>query len=453
MGTPIRQLRARMGLGNRAVGPSENGGHHEAKDRWALGLSLLLSLAFGALAMLYSLVLYRFQYEVEHGVKTDVWYQGGDIWMLLDAGRFVWHGALGYVYMGAGQSYALPVSYILIAPLSALVDHFRLVEALVPLRRPSAWPLAACFVLLFNAFILDVIRRMSWDLGLRRRLWAVQLATVLIVCVPVFQFGHFEDVLALTFAIQAMRYAFADRILAASLVLSVAIGCKQWAVLLVPLVVIMAPHGRRLVSLSLNVALPLLLAALVLLTDPSHGYAALFAPANPRRTDPGHMSVFFTWFGSKTSRTMRTISILLSPVVAFLFRKRRKPVEVLTAASVLLLLRPLFEPLSYAYYWMPSLLLAGLVGVAAHRKFRVRDWIWQVLAILWSLPHSNPHDNATWWVVQLGFIVLTWVQVASNNGLDLKATALLGQRVRLPFAQRLEPSYPSAEELVSDARR
>lgn len=393
------------------------GSDDSPRDCHGFLVTLLIAVAFGALAMLYSVVLYHFQIQLEHGIHRDFWYQPSDIWMMIDGGRFVWHGALGYVYQGVGQSYALPLSYILSAPVAALVDHFHLVEGIVPLARPSAWPIAGCFLLLFNVFLLDAIRRTAWDLGIRRRLWHLQIIAVLVVCVPTFQYGHFEDVLALTFLLHAIRYVMLRRPLAACLLLSLGISCKQWVVLAVPLAIVLSPRGRRLTALLLSAALPALLAGVVLTADPKQGFHALFSPVSPRRTDPGHLSFFFAWFGSKTSQATRTTSVLISPFIAIFFRSVRRKPAILGVLSLLLLLRPLFEPMSFSYYWMPPFLIAGLVGVAASGKVRVRDWVWQVFATLWSLPHGNASTTGTWWAVEAPLLCMIWIQVSFNCGL------------------------------------
>jgi hypothetical protein len=387
------------------------------QDHRLLGSSLLGTVAFGALASVYSFLLYPFQFRWEHGTHLSVWYQAGDVWSIVDAGRFVWQGALGYVYEGSGGSYALPTSYVLVSPLSALIDHYHWVEGLFPIPRPSAWPAVCAFVLVWNVFLLDAIRRLAWDLGVRERLWMIQVASVVVVCVPVFQFGHFEDLLALVFLLHAVRFHLKGGSLYTFACLSVAITFKQWALLAVPLLVLLAPWGRRIIGLIVSASLPVLFTAIVLLTDPKHGLSALFSPMSPKKTDPGHVSFFLTWFGSRTSQMTRSASVLISPVIAYLFRNVRRREGLLAALSVILLIRPLFEPSVYSYYWMPSLLIAGLVGTAAHRRIRVRDWMWQGGVVIWALPHSNPHTETLWWSIEFALIVLTWAQVGINCGI------------------------------------
>jgi hypothetical protein len=403
------------------------------QDRRALPSSLIIGVAFGCLAMLYSLVLYRYQFQWEHHLSVRPWYAPGDIWNMVDGGRYVWDGALGYVYSAPGQSYALPLSYILMAPVSAIIDHFHLIEGLFPIPRPSAWPLVASFSLVFNIFLLDAVRRLAWDLGVRRGLWRSQAAAVVVVLVPAFALGHFEDVLALTFLLHACRFVLRQQAIKAALFLSLAISSKQWAILAVPLFVMSAPRGRRMLALVVSALLPGILTLVVMTADPRHGFQALFSPVSPSKskTNPGHYSFFYTWLGNKTSRATRTLSVLLSPLIAIPFRSTRRPPVFLAGLSVALVVRPLFEPVNFAYYWMPAFVMAGMVGVAMYRVFRVRDWLWQTLAILWSIPHGNIDSTNRWWVVEVAFLVATWIQVARNCGLLHRLPGRVASEVRL----------------------
>lgn len=411
------------------------------RDRGALPSSLTIGVAFGCLAMLYSLVLYRYQVRWEHNVRIPLWYAPQDIWNTFNAGRFVWHGLLGNVYTWSGQSYALPLSYILAAPVAAIIDHYHLVEGLFPLVQPSAWPLVAIFTLCFNIFLLDAVRRIAWDLGVRRRLWQIQVAAVFVVLVPAFQFAHFEDVLALTFLLHACRYMFRAQPIRAALLLSLAISSKQWAILAIPLFVVLSPRGRRLLALAVSGFLPGLFVLLVVSSDPRHGFQSVFSPESPLnpKHNPGHFSFFYTWFGSKTSRATRSASVVLSPIVAWLFRHSRRAEVLLAGLSIVLVVRPLFEPTNFAYYWMPAFLFAGIVGVAAHRTFRVRDWIFQAFAILWTVPASNSNTSLRWWAIQAVLLVAIWLQVAINCGVT----------PRLLWRRPFEPALPTPERAQS----
>lgn len=401
------------------AGGTGEGCELDVKDRFSGLSSLIIGFAFGGLAMFYSVSLFA---HINHHrfLGHHVWWAPADIWSVVDAGRYVWHGALGYAYTQSG-SYALPLSFILAAPLAAVIDHFNLVENIVPIARPSAWLVAGPFTLLFGIVLLDAVRRLAWDLGLRRRLSLVQLVTVVIALAPGFEWGHFEDVLALAFVVHALRFLRLGQPGRAGLLLSLAICSKQWAVMLIPAFVLFIPAGRRLMALVASTALPASFVGLVVLVGGKHAVSDLFMPLTPGKNTTGHASFFLTWFGNKTSRVTRSIGTLVAVPAALPLRRRCGSVTVLLAvSSLVLLVRALAEPTNFSYYWSPSLLLAGFVGVAAHQRFRMRDWIWQLPAILWTLPHGNYKMTTVWWAVMSAFLVGTYLQMAVNCGLRLR---------------------------------
>ena len=379
--------------------------------------SLVIGVAFGVLAMTYSLCLYRYQLSFFDHIHVDQWAAPGDVWQSIDAGRFVWAGALDYVYRGSG-SLALPLSFIVAAPVATIIDHFHLVENVFPIVRPSAWLVAGPFSLAFGPFLLDAVRRLAWDLGMRRRLWAVQVSAAFIALAPSFYWGHFEDVLALIFVVHAIRSVVVGRSIEAGLLLSLAASSKQWAILLVPWLVFNAPIGRRFRTAVAACALPFGFALFFLAIDFHETARALFSPVNLGRNTLGHVAFYVTWLGNKTSRTSRALGVLVSVAAGWRLRRVLGGPSVLAAASVLLLMRPLFEAINYPYYWSPALLTAGLVGVAAHRRFRVRDWIWQAVAIGWALPIGNPKTASWWWAGFLLILLCIYAQVARNCGLS-----------------------------------
>ncbi len=408
------------------------------RDKRCFMSSLLIGLGFVGAAMWYSVSLYAHIYQ-HRLMGHHVWFTTGDTWPIVDAGRFVWHGALANVYEAASTAYALPLSFILTAPVSALVDHYHLVEGIVPLARPNAWLVVGPYSLLFGVFLVDAVRRLAWDLGQRRLLWLSQLLAVGLVLVPSFEWGHFEDVIALTFVIHSARYVIAHDHLRAALLLSLAVSSKQWAVFLIPFVVLIAPRGRRLKCLAASCALPALLMAILLLFGGKSAFDALFSPVNLGRNAPGHISFYVTWLGSKTSQVSRALGVVVGLLIAWKLRKVSTNPQILAAMSLLVLIRPFSEAINYSYYWSPSLVLAGLVGVAAHGRIRIRDWMWQLGAIAWTLPHGNPATYSWWWLGLMILLVCTWVQLAWNCGFSFRSLTsrrsgvLAGAPNRLPL--------------------
>jgi hypothetical protein len=391
------------------VEPSVDGRIDLDGDSRAWSSSVVMGLAFAGLTLFYSFYLFG---VIKH---AHVWaYSTTDIWLVVDGGRFVWHGALGYIYQGT-QSYSLPLSFIVMAPVSGLIDHYGLVEGSpFPIAHPSAWLLVGPYSLVFGIFLLHGVRRLAWDLGVRRRLWAVQLAAVLLVLVPCFQWGHFEDVVALTFVLHAVRKVLVGDFVRAALLISVAVSFKQTAGMLIPWLVFMAPRGLRLRCLGAACALPAAFVALTLGVDWNDASKALFSPVNMVKHYPGHSAIYLTWLGKKTSQVSRTIGLLSSVGAGWFLRKVRSAPQTVAAIGLLLIIRPFSEAIIYSYYWSPGLLFAGLVGLAVHKRFRIHDWLWPVLAIAWASPRSDGHLSLWWWTGEIILIGLTAFQTAMN---------------------------------------
>jgi hypothetical protein len=365
---------------------------------------------------------------------THGWVVPQDNWLAFDAGRYVWNGALGFVYQGTG-SYATPLSFILVAPVAGFCDRWGLVEGSpIPLAHPSAWLLLGPFTLLFGIFLLQAVRQLAWDVGLRRGLWRVQALTVLIVLVPAALWGHFEDVIALTMVVHVARRLMAGETMRAAVYLSVAIASKQWAVVLIPLVVLQVAPGRRLRALFLAAALPVGLVLFVLGVDWADASKALFSPVNLVQHTLGHPAFFQSWLGSGTSRVSRTLGLVLASVLAWRFRGVRRPEQILAAIATVLLIRPFFEAINYSYYWSPSLLLVGLVGVAAHGRWRWRDWIWPLGAMVWATPRAP--DPTWWWVGELILLGATALQTAGTCGFTLRTRSRRGLLTALCGSER-----------------
>ena len=399
-------------------------------------------LVWAGVALFYALygwaAIYHQTAEIRvHGQWQHVrpWMQTQDVWPIINGGRFVWNGALGYVYQGT-SSYALPLSFILSAPVAGLMDHLQLVEGSpFPVAEPTAWLLVAPFVLSCGLPLLVAVRRLAWQLGLRRRLSALQVACVPLVLLPAFYWGHFDDVLALTFLTFAVRRLLREEWIPAALLLSAAVSSKQWAVMLVPLFILLAPRGRRLRCLVAACLLPATMTLYVLGVDWSHASKALFSPVNAGTQTQGHLSFYASWFGSQTSKYSRTLGFLVTVPLAWLFRKCRRPVEVLAAIGAIVLVRPFSEAITFSYYWSPGLLMAGLVAVAYQGRFRLRDWVAPVAAVLWATPRSGAATTAWWWSGEVLLLAVTLWPV-------LKACGLLPTSPRLRLVVKDERYAP-----------
>lgn len=424
------------------------------RDRRAWSSSLLLGVAFAAGAMAVSLL-------VVPAVSTPGrWGVTGDLWMVTGAARTVWSGALGYVYQNHFDWYSLPLSAVLLAPVVGLGDHLGLVDGWpAPVAHPTMWLLVEPYTLLFGIFFLHALRKTAWELGARRRLWLVQLAGVAVVLAPAAQWGHFEDVIALTCVLHALRALLRSDPLRSPLWLAAAISSKQWAVMVVPFVVLAAPAGRRLRAGLLAASLPAAFAALTLSVDWPDASRALLFPSVVLAGNPGHAAFFAHWFGTHGSVLGRALAVLASPAVAWRTRRWRHPAQLLAALSFVLTLRALMEPVNFSYYWSPGLATAVLAVISASRSVRRRDLVLPVAASLWTMCPTQGHtwmmhliptvtSSALWWageIVLLGLVGIRTVAAARAAAPGASPVACLRIGVKVPAARPiLQPMSTAA---------
>jgi hypothetical protein len=314
-----------------------------------------------------------------------------DLSTLSDAGHQVWMGAWGSVYQPNGGLYDLPLSLFVIAPMSGVLRHV----SSPPGHQLVFDLLGIPYLLAFSVLLLHAVRRLTWDLGVRRRLWAVQVVVALVVVVPEVQWGHFEDVLALTCVIHCVRRLMARDFIRAALLLSVAVSFKQWAVALVPFLVFAAPGRLRVRTIVACSALPLTLVAVFASVGGVQALHAFFVPANTL-TSAGHAWPDPTWAGPATGSACRTLAVVLAAGIGWFRRRALSPEEILVSVGTILLVRPLLEAVNLSYYWSPALVFAVLATVAYRKALRWVDAIWPLATTWWVLPLAV--SSLTWWV-------------------------------------------------------
>ena len=358
------------------------------EDRHCTLWTAAIAAGFAGLAVLYCTVVYGWTHQ------GGWWYAPKDALTLNRAGWELIHGHLRQVYSGDHGLYALPLAFPLTGLATVAIRALHLQSAPHP-----QWVFFEVPLLVFlGAPVLQAARRLAWDLGLRRRLWGVQLLAVFLVLVPEVQWGHVEDVLCLNFVLWGLRRLIRGQALRACLYLSVAVSFKQWAVMLLPVLVLAAPAKQRGRHAIAALALPAALAGLFLIVSYPDAIRAFTSPATLVRNYPGHPWVDPTWLGSRTGAANRYAAMGLACAVAW-FRRRRihDPMDVVATAALILMIRPLTESINYPYYWSPGLLLVALVTMASSRRMNVGDWVWPALALAWTLPVSNDVTAMDWW--------------------------------------------------------
>lgn len=355
--------------------------------------------------------------------------------MVSGPGRHLFAGQLRDVYANSDM-FALPLSFPIIGVITVMADHFA----------PHGWSLFQVegpFIAALGVFPVQASRRLVWEMGQRRRLWIPQAVTVGLVLVPAMEWGHVEDVLALACTLHSLRWLVRHNFVRAAIYLSVAIAFKQWAVMLVPLLVFVEAPGRRVYVLCCCLSLPALLAGFFLLVDFHDAFVAFFAQPTLVGV-PGHPGIT-TWLGSHSSQMARITSTALSGAIAFVRRYRTKVAgELLLSAGLVLLLRPMAEPANFAYYWSPPLIVLVVGTMSVGARIRVSGAAFALLAIAWSLPTPNPSMSVLWWIGELLLLGLLVLQAR-------RASSVLEGARRTARYSRLSPglSNPATASTAS----
>jgi len=364
-------------------------------DQWAWTSSIVVGLGFLLLFSLHSLL----------GVPTlpfvPLWPVHGDTWMATSVTQAITHGSLAHLYRGSGYD-ALPLWPILLAPVVMVAEAVG--RSATQGAHPSMAALVVPYTLAVGVLVLHAGRALAWSLGTRRRLWLIQLCLLVVVVLPCAVAGHMEDGLAVAFLLYSLRRYQAGQLDAAALLLALAISSKQWAILALPLLVAFAPPPRRVRFAALSLALPALLGAAALALDFAHAYPLLLAPSAFSHNPGLHLGATMV-IGERGSRLARPVILAASLLIARNSR-RHGTSALMPALAATLLLRPLLEPLLFAYYLSPGVAVLAIVAVSLYGQGPAKPayLLPPVALIVWALDTNVV--GATWWAGALLLLFL-----------------------------------------------
>src|SRR5579875_2199916 len=339
-----------------------------------------LTIAFGVVYLLYSLLWM----PVVHGIHA--WIVPADMWMTTAAAHYVDWGAFPYLYTATSGYFALPLPALLVAPLTAIGDAAHLQQGYpFPLPHPTMWLLLEPVFVVAGGLLLHSARRFLWAMGVRQGLGLAQVGLVLSVVMPCTLWGHFEDMLALAGVLAAATAATQSRLARAAVMLGLAIGCKQWALLAVPFFIVHAPAPARWRMIGYAATIPVGLAALPVALDPSHALRALLTEPTPPALPLWHIGLVDR-LGTGAARVARLTALATAPVLAAV--SRRRPVSgVVAMMGTALLLRAVLEPILFAYYLAPGLAVLFMAWSIKQSRVRVADTLLMIAPMLWALPY------------------------------------------------------------------
>jgi len=415
-----------------AHGSGETRPPWRTRQRWPI----LFSLVFVALGMAYML----FWGELVH--HPGQWATGQDMWGIFQGAHYVGWGSLGGVYTPGNGVVAFPGMEVLLAPVAMVTGHFNMTEPWGPftIPRPTTALVLMPIELLLGVTVLFATNTLADRLGVpaRRRIWLC-LIVGMVAWPVVAVWGHAEDILALTFALEGLLAMMGRKWAAMGWLFGLGIVMQPLVALLLPLLIGATPQGRRAMLMVRSVALSAVLLGVAFLgnaadtftavvkqpTPPAINHATPWVALAPKLVTStatrvrfaklsaihGHPTMTASVAGARTFEQVsggagRLIDVVLAVLVGiYVWRRPQPAVRILWLAAAVLASRCFFEPVMTPYYLAPPLIMS-LIMVS--RQPGKRFWAAVILALevtVFAYHHLNPW---VWWlpvVAGLGAVV------------------------------------------------
>ncbi len=361
---------------------------------------ILVDAGFSLVAVALVLVLVIVVLPWYH--DAHIWWIGGDVWVPLDASRYVANGAPFHLYepqMGdIGLPYPPGIAFLL-APFVWFGDHFNLTgSSQYLIAHPQMFWLVGPALAVAGTFpVLAAVRRVARAHSTRAS-FTVQLAAFLAIGWAPIVYFHPEDTIVCTAVLVAVLSAANDRWRAVGIALGLALLFKQWAVFPALPFVLGAPRGKRSVTGFYAFGVPALVMAPFLLATPHATWHSL--TGSQASLAFGHQQLWTrVLFGGHLLANVTVLRALwgLGAVgVALLVRRSPTPDRLLAAAGTIMLARLALEPNVFAYYLVPAAVLAIAWSARAGRPVLLRGVTAAVLGG-WCISHWAP--ALVWWAV------------------------------------------------------
>jgi 4-amino-4-deoxy-L-arabinose transferase-like glycosyltransferase len=285
----------------------------------------------------------------------------------------------------------------------------------------------------------------------------VALAAAGPMTVNALTWGHPEELLGAALCVAAVAIASKDRPLAAGIALGLALATKQWAVVAIAPVLVVAPRKRlALAGVAILLAgalyLPSVLANTGAVTSQTKNAAHTYDQVRPlsvwfpaanetdREVSDGVGTTTVTSYSLPSSLgglSHPAIVLLPIPLALLLIRRRRRKTDLETALAFLalvLLARCALDPVDNGYYHVPFLLALGAHEVLARRGLPLVSML--SATVLWLVVRKIPLDH----VSAASAVYLAWAAATA---------ATLGHRIYGPLKSRpaalpstLAPQWP-----------
>jgi hypothetical protein len=362
--------------------------------------ALILTLASVGVTMLVCLVI---RPAAEH---VHIWRMPPDVWVPLRPARYVADGAVFRLYEVADPRNGWPYTPglpMLLAFVPWIGDHFGLLGDLVyPQRHPQMFLLLGPATAFVGSLPLLLVGGRAVQPSSRARTITAQILIFVAMSWASVVYLHAEDTIAVACLVGACLAAGRGNWRAAGAWIAVGLLFKQWVLWPALPIVAAAPRRQRSIVGFYAFGIPALVMLPFVLSTPSAVWHALTSPLEAARL--GHAQLWYLAGAQRAAEVHATLPRIVWGVVAVFVavrvRRRADTDTLLAAVGVIMLARLAFEPVIFAYYLMPAVVVAIVWCARNGRPIVLRSLAGFVLGAF-CVPHTFP-EPVFWLVIVAG---------------------------------------------------